>query len=300
MTAQFEVIIIGGSYAGLSAALTLGRSMRKVLVLDGGKPCNRNVSHSHNFLTQDGIEPAQIAAIARQQVLAYPTLELKTGNAVKAVQQNNCFTIKAENGETFTAKKLLFATGVFDIMPAIPGFAECWGVSIAQCPYCNGYEVRDTNLGLLANGYMAFEFCKMIRHWSKNLTLFTNGESTLTPEQEIKIKLHNIAIVEHEIELIEHEQGLMRNIIFKDGNSYVIHGLFTKVPFEQNTHLPQELGCAITKEGFIETDDFQRTSLNGVYAAGDNTTLFRSLSAAVAAGTIAGAFINKELIEESF
>lgn len=300
MSAQFEVIIIGGSYAELSAALTLGRSMRKVLVLDGGKPCNRQVSHSHNFLTHDGVEPAQIAAIARGQILLYPTVEFKAGTAVKAVPQNNGFTIEAENGETFAAKKLLFATGVFDIMPAIPGFAECWGVSIAQCPYCHGYEVRNTNLGILANGDMAFESCKMINHWSKNLTLFTNGKSTLNQEQESIIRLYNIPVVENEIELIEHKQGNIQNIIFKDGNHYFLEGLFTKVLFEQNTHLPEALGCTMTKEGFVAVNDFQQTNNKGVYAAGDNTTMFRSISVAVAAGTKAGAFINKELIDDSF
>jgi len=300
MLSQFEVIIIGGSYAGLSAAMTLGRSMRKVLILDSGDPCNRKVIHSHNFLTHDGVAPAEIAAIARQEVLAYPTIKLKDAKAVKATQQSDFFTIENESGETFTAKKLLFTTGVFDIMPVIPGFAECWGKSIAHCPYCHGYEIRNTNIGILSNGDMAFEFCKMINHWSKSLTLFTNGASTLTYEQENKIRLHNIPVVENEIVLIEHEQGLIQNIIFKDGNSYMIEGLFTKVPFKQKTHLPEAIGCTITKDSFIAVDDFQRTNIKGVYAAGDNATMFRSVSAAVAAGTKAGAFINKELIDETF
>lgn len=297
---SFDVIIIGGSYAGLSAAMTLGRSIRKVLILDSRRPCNKQVHHSHNFITQDGVAPHQIAAIARQQVLAYPTVEFKNATAIKAIRQNDYFTIVTENGESYTAKKLLFTTGVLDLMLPIPGFAECWGISIAQCPYCHGYEVRNTTLGILANGDAAFEMCRMINHWSKNLTLFTNGKSTLSQDQEDKIRMKNIMIAENEIKAIEHSTGHIQNIIFKDGASCSVSTLFSRAPFEQHCHLPEELGCAITKDGFIQTDDFQRTNIAGVYAAGDNTTPLRALSAAVAAGTKAGAFINKELIDESF
>ncbi|MBC7826215.1 MAG: NAD(P)/FAD-dependent oxidoreductase [Chitinophagaceae bacterium] len=297
---NFEVLIIGGSYAGLSAAMALGRSMRLVLIIDSGKPCNIQAPHSHNFLTQDGQTPGQITAIGKEQVLQYKTIQVIHAKAVSAKKMDAGFEVVTESGVSYTGNKILFATGIADQMLSIQGFAECWGITIAHCPYCHGYEVRDTALGVLANGDAAFELCRMINHWSKNLTLFTNGKSTLAQDQENKIRMKNINIAETEIESIENNDGRIQNIVFKDGATCSIAALFTRVPFEQHCRLPEELGCTMTKDGFIETDDLHRTNIAGVYAAGDNSTPLRAVSAAVAAGTKAGAFINKELIDESF
>src|SRR5690606_19368783 len=145
-------IIIGGSYAGLSAAMALGRSLRKVLIIDAGKPCNRQTPHSHNFITQDGKTPAEISSIARAQVAQYETVTFLSGFAVEGKKTNSGFEIKTEKGEIFESKKLILATGVKDIMSEIPGFAECWGISVIHCPYCHGYEVRNEKTGILANG----------------------------------------------------------------------------------------------------------------------------------------------------
>ncbi len=147
-TNNFDVIIIGGSYSGLSAALALGRSLRHVLIIDSGKPCNEQTPHSHNFLTHDGETPRSIASKAKEEVSKYETVHFHSGLAVRGEKTDSGFEITTEAGESFTAKKLIFATGVRDIMPEIDGISECWGISVIHCPYCHGYEVRGEKTGL--------------------------------------------------------------------------------------------------------------------------------------------------------
>lgn len=297
---NFDVIIIGGSYAGLSAAMALGRSLRKVLIIDSGKPCNRQTPHSHNFITQDGEKPQDIARKAKEQVLKYETVQFIEALATGGSVTKDGFDIETSNGRKFSTRKLLFATGVADQMPAIEGFAQCWGISVLHCPYCHGYEVRKTNMGVLGNGDTGFELSRLIHHWSGQLTLFTNGKSTLTTEQTSKLASHQIEIIETEIAALEHKNGYIDHIMFRDGSTQNISALFARVGFTQHCQIPQLLGCEINEQGYIKIDEIQRTSLPGVYAAGDNTTMFRSVAMAVAAGTKAGAAINKELIDEEF
>lgn len=296
----FDVIITGGSYAGLSAAMALGRSLRHVLIIDSHLPCNRQTPHSHNFITQDGETPGAIRSKALAQVLRYPTIRIIEAIATEATKTPEGFKVITENNEEFTGKKLLFATGVADQMPDLDGFVACWGVSVLHCPYCHGYEVHGKKLGILANGDMGFEFSKLINNWTKNLVLFTNGKSTLTHEQTAKLRSKNIEIIEHEIASITHQQGQIEYLVFRDNTTYPVTALFARVPFEQHCRIPETLGCELTEHKLIKVDDFQKTTVPGVYAAGDNATLLRSVSMAVATGTKAGAIINKELIDEQF
>ena len=297
---KYDVIIIGGSYAGFSAAMALGRSLRKVLIIDSGKPCNQQTPYSHNFITQDGKEPSYINAKAKKQVLRYPSVTFIEDKVLNASKTKTSFKIKTEKEEVFTARKLLFATGLRDIFPQIKGFADCWGISILHCPYCHGYEVRNQRTGIIANDFMGFEFTKMISNWTKNLTVFTNGKISLTQEQISILKKNNIPIVEDQIDYIQHNEGKIMNIVFKRGTKIEIKALYAKPPFEQHSPLPKELGCEITEQGLIKVDSFQKTTVSGIYAAGDNCTFGRSLALAVSSGSVAGALINKELIEEDF
>jgi thioredoxin reductase len=298
-TNHFDVIIIGGSYAGLSAAMALGRSLRRVLIIDSGKPCNQQTPHSHNFIPLDGEKPAVIAGKAKAQVLNYETVQFHNGLAIEGIKTANGFTVKTEAGDSFTGRKLLFATGLTDQMPAITGFDECWGISVLHCPYCHGYEVRHQNIGIISNGDAAFEFVRLISNWTKKLTLFTNGKSTLSEEQTQKIKSHSIQIIEKEIAALEHSNGSIEHIIFNDNTRAPITAIFAKPALKQHCDIPRQLGCEINEQGLIKVDDFQKTTIAGVYAAGDNSSM-RAVSIAVASGTKAGAVINKELIEEEF
>ena len=184
MKSQFEVIIIGVSYAGLSAAMSLGRAMRNVLVIDSGLPCNRQTPLSHNVITLDGEKPADIAAKAREQVLQYPTVQLINDVAVNGRKTDRGFEIGTRSGKIYEAEKLIFAAGVKDLMPDIPGFAECWGVSVIHCPYCHGWEVRDRRLGVLAMSAFGLHQVQMVRQWSEDVVLFLAPEVPLEAELE--------------------------------------------------------------------------------------------------------------------
>jgi len=298
-TVQFDVIIIGGSYSGLSAAMALGRALRKTLIIDGGKPCNRQTPHSHNFITHDGKAPREIADTAREQVLRYDTVSLVNDTVINVVKTDHTFTVNTHDN-TYKAKKLVLATGVTDVVPAIEGFAECWGISVVHCPYCHGYEVRHQKTGIFANGPAAFEYARLISNWTKDLTLFTNGPATLGPEQRGQIAKHNIAIVETPVTRIEHQRGYIQHLILADGNHMPLKALYAGIPKGQSTSIPVDLGCELTEHGLLKVDMMQRTSVTGVYACGDNSAMARSVASAVATGNMAGAALNKEMIEETF
>lgn len=295
---DFDVIIIGGSFAGLSAAMTLGRAIRNVLIVDAGKPCNRQTPHSHNFLTQDGATPAEISALAKSQVLAYPTVKFENDTVIDVSGTNNNFIVKTAEGKSHSTRKILFSTGVKDIVPDIPGFAESWGISVIHCPYCHGYEYRGQNTGILANDVMAVDFVKLIGNWTQKLTLFTNGKAVFDKETFDKISIPGFQIVEREIAELINESGYLKEIVFKDGSVQEIDALYARVPFVQHTDIPIKLGCELTEMGLVKVDEFGKTGIPGIYAAGDNTSRMRSVSSAVAAGTTAGAVLNHEMISE--
>lgn len=297
---DYDVIIIGGSYAGLSAALTLGRATRKVLVIDGGKPCNKQTPHSHNFLTHDGQTPAQISSIAKAEVLKYPTVEFLDGEVLVAKKIENVFQIELKNGNRFTARKLLLATGLKDNLPDITGLKECWAISVIHCPYCHGFEVKDEKIGLFMNGDHAFEMAKNLNLWNKDLTILTNGKSALTLEQTDKLLSKSIKIVENEIDELEHTDGILETVKFKNGNELKLKAIYMRPEVDQHINFDQQLGFELTELKTVKIDEQQQTTVKGVYAAGDCTTLFRSLSVITASGTLAAVMINKELIAEDF
>ena len=297
---NFDLIIIGGSYAGLSAAMALGRALRRVLIIDSGLPCNRQTPHSHNFITHDGERPEVIAEKAKAQVMKYATVNYHQGIAISGKKTENGFAIATQDGEEFTAKKLVFATGVRDIMPDIQGFSECWGISVIHCPYCHGYEVRNAKTGILANGNFALHYAQLIQNWTKALTVFTNGKSTLTQEQTDQIAKHGIPIVEKEIAYLKHAQGEMQQIVFKDNSTFELKAMYSRPDFEQHCKIPEMLGCELNEQGYLKVDMFQRTTVQHVYACGDNASPMRSVANAVAQGNLVGAIANNEMIEEEF
>ncbi|MGG5208572.1 NAD(P)/FAD-dependent oxidoreductase [Chryseobacterium sp. MIQD13] len=296
---NFDVIIIGGSYAGLSAGMSLGRSLRNTLIIDSGKPCNRQTPHSHNFITHDGKTPKEISDLARKQVEAYETVKFHEGSVVKLRNTNEGFEAETSDGEKFYAKKLVLASGVKDIMPAIPGFAECWGISVLHCPYCHGYEVKNEVTGILSDGDMGYDFSKLVYNLTKDLFLLSNGPSVLSKDQKDKLAQNNISLVEDEVEKIEHENGNIKKIVFKSGKEISLKALYAKIPFGQNINV-SDIGCELTEQGFIKVDFMQKTNIPGVFACGDNTTMMRSVASATAQGNFTGAVVNKELSEEKF
>lgn len=299
-TIHYDVIIVGGSYAGLAAAMTLGRSLRRVLVVDNGLPCNRQTPHSHNFITQDGEKPAAIAKLALEQVLAYPTVQFIGGKVTDAQRTGDHFTVNTESGDRFTASRLLFATGIADIMPDLPGFAASWGISVLHCPYCHGYEVKGKKLAVLANGDMAFEYVRLLYQWSQDLILLTNGPSMLGAAHQEKLEQQHISIIESPLQELLHTNGYIRSIRLADGSVIVVDAMFNRPAFQQHCDVPVALGCTLTDQGYLQADEFGKTNVPGVFVAGDNSSMMRSVASAVAAGNKAGAWINKDLAEERF
>lgn len=297
---QFEVIIVGGSYSGLAAGMALGRALRSVLIIDAGDPCNKQTPHSHNFLTNDGKPPKEIARLAKKQVSMYGTVSFLKAYVTNGIKTKNGFEVQTEAGETFSSRKLIFATGIKDVMPGISGFTESWGISVLHCPYCHGYEVRRQRTGILANGDAGYELSSLISNWTNDVTLYTNGKSTLSDEQRAKLQRHKIHIAEAEIDSLENKNGYIKNIVFKSGIKAQLKVLYARLPFLQHSSIPQTLGCELTEDGYIKVDPSQKTSVEGIYACGDNTTRMRTVANAVSMGTTTGMMVNKELIDEAF
>lgn len=297
---NFDVIIIGGSYAGLSSAMALGRSLRHVLVIDSGFPCNKQTPHSHNFITQDGKTPKEISALAKQQVEKYETVKFYKGLATSGEKTINGFEITTSTNDKFTAKQLIFATGIKDIMPDIEGFEACWGISIIHCPYCHGYEYRNQNTGIIANGARAFHIASLVNNLTDKITLLTTGKADFDEEQIEKLNQNNIKVIETKIAKIEQNKGHIQSIIFEDGNKMPFDIAYAALPFLQHSAIPASLGCELTENGYIKVDSFQKTTVEGIFACGDNSTMMRSIANAVYSGNITGAMVNGLLTNAQF
>ncbi len=297
---NIDVIIVGGSYAGLSAAMSLGRSLRNVLIIDSGLPCNRFTPHSHNFLTQDGRAPQEIARLAREQVLQYDSVKLIQDTVVAGKKLTNGFEVMTASGRVFSAGILVFATGIRDILPDISGLKDCWGISAVHCPYCHGYEVRSRPTAILANGDIAYHYVTLVYNLTRELVILTNGAAEFTEEQFQKLREKDIQMIETPVTALEHTDGKLQNILFNDGSSMRMEALYVRPGLEQHCSVPAMLGCSLNKQGYLVVNQFFETTTEGVYACGDNMSMMRSVASAVSTGNQTGAFINKKLAEEAF
>lgn len=296
----YDVIIIGGSYAGLSAAMALGRSLKNTLIIDNGIPCNRQTPHSHNFITQDGEKPKVIAERAREQVAQYKSIEFLNAKAIKGKKLEGKFEIQTEEGDKIFAKKLIFATGIKDLLPEIKGFTACWGISVIHCPYCHGYEFKGKKTAIMIDSEKAFHIAQMVNNLTDNITILTSGKTYFSDVQLQKLKDHHIDIIDKEVLEIVHHLGNVNAVTFTDGSQVKFDAIYASVPFIQHSQIPQELGCELNDQGYIKTDSFQMTNIEGVFTCGDNTSPMRSVANAVAAGNLTGAMVNYILTEENF
>lgn len=297
---RFEVIIIGGSYAGLSAALTLGRSLRKTLVIDSGKPCNAPTPHSQNFLTHDGKTPAEITAIARKDVEKYKTVTIYDDLAIEGKKTEDGFEITTASGKQFHGSKLIFATGIKDYLPQLEGFAACWGISAIHCPYCHGYEFHGKKTAIWGKGETVMHLAPLVRNLTDQLVILTNGFTDLSEEQTAQLERNGIRLEDKRLMELQHEKGVLKRVVFEDGSSEALDAVYARIPFSQSSDIPAALGCKFSEFGYIEVDGMKQTSVPGVYACGDNSNPMRSVANAVASGNFAGAVVNKTLAEENF
>jgi thioredoxin reductase len=295
-----DAIIIGGSFAGLAAATQFGRARRDVLVLDTELPRNRFSPAAHGLLGQEGHSPAEILAAARRQLAAYSTVAVERAEAVSAARRDDAaFTVETAAGEVHAARQLILAHGVTDQLPDIPGFGDCWGLSVLHCPYCHGYEFADRRLGLLLRQGLAVQRARFYSEWSRDLTIFTDGEPV---DDLVRGALRELGagIDETSVLRLEHEDGRLRTVVTAAGER-PLDALFAHPRTAFSCNIGVDLGCAVA-EGvtgpYFTVDGMHRTSVAGVYAAGDIARPAHNLSYAIADGAGAGICAHQERFED--
>jgi len=294
----FDVIIVGGGPAGLSAALLLGRSRRRVLVCDAGKPRNAASHRLHGFLTRDSIEPAEFLHLGREQLTPYETVKLRQAKIIDAIRRGNTFELTLDNGERVSSRKLLLATGVVDELPEIEGFAAFYGSTVFHCPYCDGWEMRDQPLAVYGRGEKGSGLALELTLWSRDLVLCSDGPSELSDQQLQRLTRHNISVREDRIARLEGKDGVLQHIVFANGDLLARRGMFFSAGQKQGSDLPEMLGCEFTENGCVDTGDYETTNVSGLYVAGDASRLVQFVIVAASEGAQAAVAINKELMKE--
>jgi thioredoxin reductase len=292
---SFDAIVIGGSYAGLSAALQLARARRKVMVMDSGQRRNRFAEHSHGFLGQDGRAPGAIAADARAQLMKYPTVEWVDAKAVAGEGEVNHFSVSAESGARYQTRRIILAAGVVDTLPELPGLAERWGTHVFHCPYCHGYELDQGRIGVLASSEMSMHHALMLPDWGST-TLFLNGAFEPDAEQMAQLQKRNVTVERAPIAKLS---GAAIDVELTDGRIIPLDGMFTLTRTSPASPLGAQLGCAM-EDGpmgpFLQTDMFKETNIPGVFACGDMARATGSVALAVGDGAMAGVGAHRSLM----
>jgi thioredoxin reductase len=289
---MFDAIIIGGSYAGLAAATQLARARRRILVIDAGQRRNRFAEHSHGFLSRDGARAADIVAEARQQLLAYPTVEWRDAAVVSAAGSADAFEATDNGGATAKGRRLLLALGVRDELPPIPGLAERWGKTVFHCPYCHGYEIEGP-IGVLNTFDNSIHQALMLPDWGAT-TFLLNGK-TPSADELGKLAARGAAVEPAVITAITGNA----DVLLADGRTLPFAGLFTASRMRPSSDIATMLGCtmeAAPTGPVLQTDGLKQTSVPGVFAAGDVARHSGNVALAVGDGTFAGAAIHRSLM----
>jgi len=283
----YDVIIVGGSYAGMSAGLQLARARRKVLVIDAGQRRNRFAATSHGFLTQDGQSPQVIAAEGRGQLMEYPSVTWVQDSAVEATQSVDGFHVRTQCNGKYTAQRLILATGVVDELPDIEGLKERWGTRVFHCPYCHGYELDQGRIGVLATSPLAMHHALLLPDWGST-TLFTNGVFVPDAEQQAQLDRRGVSVISDAVRKISGERA---DIELADGRVIALDGIFTMSRTRMASPLAAQLGCEFV-EGptgpYLNINDMRQTSVAGVFACGDAAIAGGSVALAVGEGVRAG------------
>lgn len=297
---SYDALIVGGGPAGLSAALALGLARKRVLLCDAGPPRNAAAVHLHNFVTRDGVAPSEFRRIGREQLAAYPTVEVRQARVGAITGSRGAFTVELD-GSTVAAKRIVLATGMIDGTLPIEGFAQLWGRSIFQCPYCHGWEVRDRPWGFLVSAdhaAMFLHFALLARGWTRELTVFTDGAFEVDADQRATLAKAQIRLETAKVKRLVGADGSLTAVELEGGEQVRCDALFAHPP-QRQVDVVTALGVALDEHGFIAVDPMRReTSVPGVYAAGDSTTRQQGAIFGAAAGTHAATMLNAELTAE--
>ena len=295
---QYDIAIIGGGAAGLSAALVLSRARRAVLVIDAGAPRNAPAAHMHGYLSRDGLPPCELVAAGRREVNGYGG-EIVEGTVSEVVADGeNGFTATLSGGQQISARRLLVTAGLRDELPDIPGLRERWARDVLHCPYCHGYEVRDRPLGVLGGAPGAVRYAQIVRQWTRDLVYFTPPD-LLTAAERTQLEARAIDVVEGVIEqLVIDDADRLRGVQMHDGCVIARDALFVPPRFVPNSSLLVALGCDVDADGWVTTDPTGRTSVSGVWAAGNVVDPRAQVITAAGAGSAAAIALNADLVDE--
>ena len=294
---QCDVAVIGGSFAGLAAALQVARTRRPVVVIDAGAPRNRFAGEAHGFLAQDGRAPGAILADARTQLLRSPSARILNASARRVEKTGRGFLVQTDGGQV-EARRLVLATGVTDTLPDLPGLAERWGKTVIHCPYCHGFEVAGRRLGVLASHPMSMHQAQLVADWGP-VTLFTNGAFVPGREDAAHLAALGIAVEEKPVAGLQGTAPALTGAVLADGSVTPLDALFVASRVSPAGTLVGDLGCALTEGPLgpsVTVDAFQQTSVSGVFAGGDLTRMMHSVSLAVADGALAGVGAHRSLV----
>jgi thioredoxin reductase len=296
---MYDAIIVGAGPAGLSAALILGRSRRRVLVCDTGRPRNA-ASHAINgFVSRDGMDPREFLRVSREQLRKYEGVELRDVEVTEArCRSDQRFEVRLATGHLLTTRKLLIATGVADNVPDVPGLRELYGRSVFHCPYCDGWEVRDQPLAIYGRGARGLGLSLELTGWSRDLVLCTDGPAEIDEEGRAKLSRARIPIREESIGRLEGQDGLLTQIVFADGATLARRALFFTTGQAQQSQLAVALGCEMNDKGTVRTGPYETTHLRGLYVAGDASRAVQWVVVAAAEGAEAAFAMNSDLVRE--
>jgi thioredoxin reductase len=295
---DYDVTIIGGGPAGLSAALILARACRTAAVFDAGRPRNAPVRCLHGFLSRDGINPQELLRIAREDLSRYDSIHFEQAEVVSARFLNPGFEVTLESGRTCKSRKLLIATGVADNLPDVPGLRELYGTSVFHCPFCDGWELRGQPIAVYGRGARGHGLSLELLGWTRNLVLCTDGEPELEDDQRLELARNGIVVREERILRIEGSDGLLDRIVFASGEALPRRALFFTTGQHQASPLASRLGCLFDEKGTVHTGRHEATTVPGLYVAGDASRDVQWVVIAAAEGAEAAYAMTLDLLAE--
>ncbi|RJS25979.1 pyridine nucleotide-disulfide oxidoreductase [Corallococcus sp. H22C18031201] len=296
---RYDVVIVGAGPAGLSAALVLGRSRKRVLLCDAGPPRNAKAAHMQGFVTRDGTPPPEFRRIGREQLQPYPNVEVRDTRVSSVDVLRPGFHVRLEDGAHVDARRVLLAVGVIDEVPELPGFRDLWGTSIVQCPYCHGWEVRDRPLGVLASEPAHLDLALFLTGWSRDLVVFAGAPLALAAEQRERLVRAGLKVEERPMRALHGTSGRLESVELADGARVAREVLFAR-PTQRLPEFVRRLGLELNEQGFVKvTEPFKETSVPGLHAAGDVTTMLQSAIVAASAGASAAYAMNHGLNQEN-
>lgn len=304
MVDEWECVVVGAGAAGLSAALMLGRARRRTLIIDAGEPSNQAAHVIGGLLGHDQRPPAELYEMGRRELLAYPSVEYRNGRVASGAAVDNRFVLNLDGGQQVTGRRVLLATGMRYCPPELPGLEGLWGKSVFQCPFCHGWEMRDKRLATLAAGDDAVHAALLLRGWSDDVVLLTDGAPDLCPDERRRLEAAKVTIDQRKVVGLEGHEGQLTGIAFADGSRLQRDGLLVEAPLRQRSGLAEQLGATCTEGPLapdsIGVDSLHRTSTAAVFAAGDVCTEQPYVAGAIAAGSQAAMIIVQSLLAEEF